>query len=122
MTAPLIATSSDDLIAQLIRARRRRRLSQLAVDERSGMHLGYTGKVERPDGLTRDGKKWGRRITLGPLFDAWIQALDVGLIVVPLSHVPRRRHHDPRQLCFSFMSDHVYRVSQGETACKRKVA
>lgn len=124
MAAHFIATNSDDLIAHLIQRRQRLGLSQLAVDQLSGLQSGYTGKIERPNGKTRKGKKWGRRVTLGPIFDYWIQSLGVGIAVVPLSPEPRRRarHADPRQLCFAFMYDHVYRVSQGETPCKRKVS
>lgn len=122
MAAPIIATNSEELIAQLRKRRNRLGLSQLAVDEKSGMHLGYCGKVERPDGRTKKGKKWGRRITLGPIFDAWIQSLGVGVVIVPLAPAGRRRHPDPRQLCFDFLSDHAYPVSQGDTDGKRKVS
>jgi hypothetical protein len=95
--APIIATNYAEFVAAMRHWRRRLGLPQLAVDRRAGLHLGYTGKLEQPDGVTRDGKRYGKR-ACHPSFDLWLGGVGVALVVVPLRHTRRARPADPRQL------------------------
>lgn len=99
--AIVLVRNSTELVEALTRRRGALGLSQLDLDELAGFQLGYTGKLERPDGLTRSGKRWGRRC-IHPTFDWWLGGLKVGLAVIPLGHIrPARRRGHPDQLCLN---------------------
>lgn len=96
--APIIARNYAEFVRALRYWRTRKGLSQLAVDYRSGLQQGYTGKLEQPDGVTRGGKRYGKR-ACHPSFDLWLGGVGVALVIVPLRHTVRPRPADPRQLC-----------------------
>ncbi len=129
MPVTLIARDRKELVALLRMRRVGLGLSQLALDEIAGMHLGYTGKLERPDGRTKSGKKWGRHVIM-PMFDLWLASLGAGLVVVPLRPQMTDRR-DARQLLLPFPAPvlpeksgcrrHKKRVTQRVTGVNRKV-
>lgn len=59
-------------------------ISQLELDEVAGFATGYTGKLERPDAPSVPGKQKTGRSVFHPMFDCWLGALGVGVMVVPL--------------------------------------
>lgn len=79
---PMICRSREDVTLALKAARECRGLSQSELDEHAGFNLGYTGKLEQPFP-----RKWpSGRCPLHPMFDIWIAALGVVVIIVPDSH------------------------------------
>ena len=73
-----VAQNYYQLVEMLISRRKAIGLPQLEVDHIAGFQDGYTGKIERP--LTSYGRhtRWDTLAT-------WLDALDVGLVIVPLS-------------------------------------
>ena len=97
---PVVAQDSEALIDQLRRRRMRVGLTQRDLDAIAGWADGYTGKVEAPEDAP------GRRRP-APLMtlNLWLQALNVGIAIVPLGPVPANRRKppaDPCQIDFGF--------------------
>lgn len=79
---PMICRNREDVTLALKAARECRGLSQSELDERAGFHLGYTGKLEQPFP-----RQWpSGRCPIHPMFDLWVAALGVAVIIVPDSH------------------------------------
>lgn len=79
---PMICRNREEVTLALIKVRECRGLSQNELDDHAGFHLGYTGKMEQPFP-----RKWpSGRCTLHPMFDTWLSALGVAVIVIPDEH------------------------------------
>jgi hypothetical protein len=76
---PVVAQSSEQIVDMLRKARMLQGLTQRDLDHLAGWADGYTGKVEAP--ATAPGR---RRPTPLSSFDLWLQALGVGVAIVPL--------------------------------------
>lgn len=73
-----VARNYSDLVALLKQHRRVCEISQMELDDRAGFQDGYTGKLEIPH------KADGRVAKWDTLRD-WMEALGVGIKLVPLS-------------------------------------
>lgn len=79
---PMICRNREDVTLALKRARECRGLSQSELDEKAGFNLGYTGKLEQSFP-----RHWpSGRCPLHPMFDLWLGALGVAMILVPDNH------------------------------------
>jgi hypothetical protein len=79
---PMICRNREDVTLALKQARECRGMSQSDLDEKAGFHLGYTGKLEQSFP-----RRWpSGRCPLHPMFDLWLQALGVAVIIVPDTH------------------------------------
>jgi hypothetical protein len=87
---PPVAQTAESLIDQLRRRRMRAGLTQRDLDHIAGWADGYTGKVEAP--ATAPGR---RRPDPLSSFDLWLQALNVGIAIVPLGPIPANRRKPP---------------------------
>jgi hypothetical protein len=74
-----------EVTAALVKIREHLGISQLELDEIAGFHLGYTGKLERPDTPALPGERKPGRAAINPMFDPWIGALGCALVLVPLT-------------------------------------
>ena len=76
---PAVAGTYDQVVPQLVERRHALGLTQADLDARVGWADGYAGKVEVPPGTPgrRRPKSWAT-------FTAWMQALDVALVLSPL--------------------------------------
>jgi hypothetical protein len=74
-----------EVTAALVRIREHLGISQLELDEIAGFHLGYTGKLERPDTPATPGQRKPGRAAINPMFDPWLGALGVALVLLPLA-------------------------------------
>lgn len=75
--SPALIRNSGEMVASLRSARERLGLSQAVLDDRAGWADGYTGKLEAPL------QHWGKSAMM-PSFDEWLQALNVGILLVKL--------------------------------------
>lgn len=79
---PMICRNREDVTLALKKARECRGYSQSELDEKAGFNLGYTGKMEQPFP-----RHWpSGRCPLHPMFDLWLAALGVAVIIIPDSH------------------------------------
>jgi hypothetical protein len=76
---PVVAQTSEQIVDQLRKARMSQGLTQRDLDHLAGWADGYAGKVEAP--VTAPGR---RRPYPLMSFDLWLQALGVGVAIVPL--------------------------------------
>lgn len=82
MIPPMICRNREDVTLALTKARECRGYSQNELDEKAGFNLGYTGKLEQPFP-----RHWpSGRCPLHPMFDLWLAALGVAVILVPDTH------------------------------------
>lgn len=92
---PTVIQSEHEIAEVMARRRKELGLSQLALDDRAGLHLGYTGKLElqpepgQPRGAAR------RAIRIYETWDWWSGALDVDLFLVPKEHAAAFRALEP---------------------------
>lgn len=78
----MICRNREEVTLALKKARECRGFTQSDLDEKAGFHLGYTGKLEQPFP-----RAWpSGRCPLHPMFDLWLKALGVAVIVIPDSH------------------------------------
>lgn len=76
---PMICRTREDVTLALKAARECKGMTQAALDERAGFHLGYTGKLEQPFP-----RQWpSGRCPIHPMFDVWLAALGVAVIIIP---------------------------------------
>lgn len=99
---PMICRNREEVTLALTKARECRGYSQNELDDHAGFHAGYTGKLEQTFP-----RAWpSGRCPLHPMFDIWIAALGVAVIIVPDSHsvdaktigeaIPPTPAHPPR--------------------------
>lgn len=81
-----------DLVDALIQRRKSLGFSQLELDDRSGLQVGYTGKIE-----CWKNRKHGRGLSIVSL-PLVLEALGLGLIVVRVRKIARKLETEPRQL------------------------
>lgn len=74
-----------EVTAALVKIREHLGISQLELDDLAGFHLGYTGKLEKPDTPAEPGKQKPGRAAINPMFDNWVGALGYGVVLVPLA-------------------------------------
>jgi len=74
-----------EVTAALVKIREHLGISQLELDDMAGFHLGYTGKLERPDTPAEPGKQKPGRAAINPMFDNWVGALKIGVFLIPLN-------------------------------------
>jgi hypothetical protein len=88
-----IIRTYDDLLAALRAKRIERGLSSIELDDLSGMQDGYTGKLE--NGFVHNRKKSAR--SFGPVtLGLWLQALNIGLVIVDTNERDRARSYRVR--------------------------
>jgi hypothetical protein len=88
-----IIRTYDDLLAALRAKRIERGLSSIELDDLSGMQDGYTGKLE--NGFVHNRKKSAR--SFGPVtLGLWLQALNIGLVIVDTNERGCARSNKPR--------------------------
>jgi len=63
-------------------------ISQMELDDIAGFNQGYTGKLERPSTPGHVGQRGSGRSAMHPMFDIWLGALKVGVVLVPLGTEP----------------------------------
>jgi hypothetical protein len=79
---PMICRNREEVTLALKKARECRGHSQNELDEMAGFHVGYTGKLEQPFP-----RAWpSGRSVMHPMFDIWLAALGVAVIIVPDTH------------------------------------
>ena len=78
-----LCRSRLELTRALAEIRRAQGIPQIELDELAGFCSGYTGKLEQPFSPGKDGKRPSGRSAFPAMFDLWIGALGVALIVVP---------------------------------------
>jgi ribosome-binding protein aMBF1 (putative translation factor) len=78
----MICRTREEVTHAMQKVRECRGLSQNDLDAHAGFNVGYTGKMEQPFP-----RKWpSGRCTMHPLFDTWLAALGVALVVVADEH------------------------------------
>lgn len=72
-----------EVTAALAQIREHLGISQLELDDLAGFHVGYTGKLERPDTPAEPGQRKPGRAAINPMFDNWVGALGVAMVLIP---------------------------------------
>lgn len=78
----MICRTREEVTLAMAKVRECRGLSQNELDEHAGFAVGYTGKMEQTFP-----RKWpSGRCAMHPMFDIWLAALGVAMIVVSDEH------------------------------------
>lgn len=80
-----LCRNRQEVTAALVKIREHLGISQLELDDLAGFHLGYTGKLECSDTPAEPDKRKPGRAAINPMFDNWMGALGVALVLVPLA-------------------------------------
>lgn len=91
-----------DLVDAIVVRRKRLGMSQIEVDDRAGLQLGYMGKLE-----CWRSAQYGRSLGVISL-PLVLEALGLGLIVVPVRKGQKRHHPDERQLTLPLHHQNLY--------------
>jgi hypothetical protein len=93
-----------EVTAALARIRTHLGISQNELDDIAGFNQGYTGKLEKPYTPGFPEQRASGRSAIHPMFDLWIGALKIGVLLVPLGTEPDVSRAVPAQVLASPMN------------------
>lgn len=80
-----LCRNREEVTRALAAIREHMGISQLELDDLAGFNQGYTSKLEQPATPGQGDSRTSGRRTIHPLFDLWVGALKVGIMIVPLN-------------------------------------